>query len=193
MNESELIERIKGFDREIINEYVIPKLEHHREPIPDELKKEVIKRDKYKCHQCGNKIARWDVHIDHVIPVCRGGKTSLDNLRMTHSICNLKKSGRYLEKKEDMHELIAFIDSKINIAYFPSGPCKRCGLDLQKVSGKINERMYAQKALKGYIDILLTGYCSRGCQIQGLESDILFWLLERYSKLEKVAAKLWPD
>jgi 5-methylcytosine-specific restriction endonuclease McrA len=64
-----------------------------RTHVPRGLRKEVFKRDGYKCVECG---ARRDdgatLHVDHKIPVSKGGTDELDNLQTLCSDCNLNKS-----------------------------------------------------------------------------------------------------
>lgn len=44
------------------------------------------------CGICGNQIDSFDeMHVDHIIPLSRGGKDILANLQLTHVKCNLKK------------------------------------------------------------------------------------------------------
>lgn len=55
------------------------------------------------CHICGNLInleaprsvgrAGWEngLHIDHVIPMSKGGEDTLDNVRPAHAKCNILK------------------------------------------------------------------------------------------------------
>lgn len=44
------------------------------------------------CGICGNQIDLFDeMHVDHIIPLSRGGKDILANLQLTHAKCNLKK------------------------------------------------------------------------------------------------------
>lgn len=45
------------------------------------------------CSLCGGAIMGL-VHIDHVIPVARGGKTELANLKPAHPRCNVRKGAR---------------------------------------------------------------------------------------------------
>lgn len=66
--------------------------------------------DKYgsDCHICNFNIdmnasrlvgsVGWEtsLHIDHVIPISKGGPDTLDNVRPAHAICNLQKSNRML-------------------------------------------------------------------------------------------------
>ena len=44
------------------------------------------------CHLCGGDIAGLeDLHMDHVIPLARGGKHSAENIRPAHAVCNMRK------------------------------------------------------------------------------------------------------
>jgi hypothetical protein len=51
----------------------------------------VIERDGLVCHICGTDVEPHDVHIDHVLAIAKGGDSELDNLRVSHSRCNLRK------------------------------------------------------------------------------------------------------
>lgn len=62
--------------------------------ISPELRAEVIRRDRMVCGICFLKVAEGDMHIDHITPVATGGETTLDNLQVTHSACNLAKGAR---------------------------------------------------------------------------------------------------
>jgi 5-methylcytosine-specific restriction protein A len=64
-----------------------------REPHPA-VRAFVIRRDNSECAICGQPVRKWDVHIDHHVPVARGGTEDPDNLRVTHSWCNLEKGAR---------------------------------------------------------------------------------------------------
>lgn len=61
---------------------------------PQWMRAKVIERDGFRCGICSGEVASDDVHIDHVYPVSLGGETALDNLRVTHSLCNIKKGAR---------------------------------------------------------------------------------------------------
>jgi hypothetical protein len=57
----------------------------------------VLNRDHFKCLLCGNSPAiSFDcrLHVDHIFPFSKGGKTELDNLRTLCQHCNLGKSNR---------------------------------------------------------------------------------------------------
>lgn len=64
-----------------------------RTHIPRGLRKEVFKRDNYTCKECGAKKSEGaTLHIDHIIPISKGGTDELDNLQTLCSDCNLNKS-----------------------------------------------------------------------------------------------------
>lgn len=58
------------------------------------------------CHLCGKDIDMtakrspgkpgWELslHLDHVIPISKGGTDTLENVRPAHGICNIKKGAR---------------------------------------------------------------------------------------------------
>jgi hypothetical protein len=69
------------------------KSKRRRTHIPKGMRHEVFKRDGYRCVECGAK--RDDgatLHVDHKIPVSKGGTDELDNLQTLCSDCNLNKS-----------------------------------------------------------------------------------------------------
>lgn len=63
-------------------------IEHSR-LIPSEVKREVWKRDKGVCTQCGSK---ENLHFDHVIPFSKGGASiTAKNIQLLCAKCNLRK------------------------------------------------------------------------------------------------------
>ena len=44
--------------------------------------------------QTGKKGWRHALHIDHLIPISKGGDDTLGNVRPAHAVCNLRKSAR---------------------------------------------------------------------------------------------------
>lgn len=47
------------------------------------------------CGLCGKPIVSFsDMHLDHIIPVSKGGETSPQNIQLTHAACNLRKRDR---------------------------------------------------------------------------------------------------
>ncbi len=64
------------------------------------LRYKVLSRDKFKCVRCGASPATnptCRLHIDHIVPFSKGGKTILVNLQALCENCNLGKGNRHLE------------------------------------------------------------------------------------------------
>ena len=71
----------------------VTKAKRRRTHIPRGLRHEVFKRDNYTCVECGaSKEDGATLHIDHKIPVSKGGTDELSNLQTLCSDCNLNKS-----------------------------------------------------------------------------------------------------
>lgn len=58
----------------------------------DKLRYKILKRDGFRCQICGRSAEDGvKLHIDHIIPVSKGGKTVESNLRVLCEDCNLGK------------------------------------------------------------------------------------------------------
>jgi hypothetical protein len=60
--------------------------------IPRDIMLKVVRRDGQICQQCHLNVPDTNIEFDHLIPVSRGGPTSVDNLRILCKECNRKKS-----------------------------------------------------------------------------------------------------
>lgn len=49
-------------------------------------------RDGGLCHVCGLPCDEHDWHMDHVVPLARGGEHSYRNVAVSHPLCNLRKA-----------------------------------------------------------------------------------------------------
>ena len=69
---------------------------YQRSLMTDSLRYDIMKRDNFRCVLCG-RTAREGVklHVDHIVPVAKGGLTVPDNLRTLCDQCNLGKSDKY--------------------------------------------------------------------------------------------------
>jgi 5-methylcytosine-specific restriction endonuclease McrA len=54
----------------------------------------IYARDDNTCQYCGDRFARADLNLDHVIPRSRGGSTNWENVVCSCVPCNLRKGGR---------------------------------------------------------------------------------------------------
>ena len=62
----------------------------------------VFLRDNFSCQYCFKKFLTNDLTFDHLVPKCKGGKTTWLNVVSACTTCNLKK-GRRLLKNTDMN------------------------------------------------------------------------------------------
>lgn len=65
------------------------------------LKRLVKKRDEGRCQYCGDLSPGG--HIDHVIPLSRGGTDSIENLKWSCPTCNLSKGDKTLDEWHGAH------------------------------------------------------------------------------------------
>lgn len=65
-----------------------------RPSISPALRARVIDRDGLVCGICQGAVDPDDVHLDHVQPFSKGGPTTFANLRVTHSLCNIRRGNR---------------------------------------------------------------------------------------------------
>jgi len=76
------------------NQKTTVKIEDKRD-IPIGLRYKVLSRDNFKCVICGDHPAsdpKCKLHIDHIEPFSKGGKTKIENLRTLCNRCNIGKS-----------------------------------------------------------------------------------------------------
>lgn len=60
--------------------------------IPRQVMLKVVRRDNHVCQECHMYVPDDHVEFDHIIPISKGGPTSVDNLRLLCRSCNRKKS-----------------------------------------------------------------------------------------------------
>lgn len=66
-----------------------------RKLMTKELRKSIMVRDNYTCQKCGKYMPdEVGLHIDHIVPVSKGGKTVPSNLQVLCSKCNGSKSNK---------------------------------------------------------------------------------------------------
>lgn len=64
---------------------------YQRCPIPTSVRVKVWERDEGRCMKCGS---RQKIHIDHIIPISKGGSDTVENLELLCQVCNLAKGAR---------------------------------------------------------------------------------------------------
>ena len=66
--------------------------EPKREPIPPDLREQILRRANGRCENCGESTKY--LQIDHKVPVSRGGTNDPSNLQVLCPSCNAKKGNR---------------------------------------------------------------------------------------------------
>ena len=72
--------------------------DYERSLLTPKLRYEILQRDGFRCAICGRgQEDGVKLHVDHIKPVSKGGRTTPDNLRTLCQDCNLGKSDSYVE------------------------------------------------------------------------------------------------
>lgn len=83
---------VKLETRSVQKELMQNQIKIERPKMSDSLRYDILKRDGFKCQICGaSKTDGVKLHVDHIIPVSKGGKTIYSNLRTLCDRCNLGK------------------------------------------------------------------------------------------------------
>lgn len=66
-----------------------------RAKMTDSLRYDILKRDSFRCQICGSSAQDGvKLHVDHIVPVAKGGQTTASNLRTLCDRCNMGKSDK---------------------------------------------------------------------------------------------------
>lgn len=77
--------------------------DYERSLLTKSMRYDVLRRDGYRCQLCGRSANDGVIlHVDHVIPVSRGGRTVMSNLRTLCEECNLGKGAKF-ENRSDAY------------------------------------------------------------------------------------------
>lgn len=90
---------INGLIKKILeNEKRRESRDYQRSLMTDSLRYDVLKRDGFRCVICGRTAEDGvKLHVDHIKPVSKGGKTEYENLRTLCDQCNFGKSNKWDE------------------------------------------------------------------------------------------------
>ena len=71
---------------------------YQRSQVTESVRYNVMRRDGFRCTICGRDASDGvKLHIDHIVPVSKGGKSTMDNLRTLCEECNRGKRDKYDE------------------------------------------------------------------------------------------------
>jgi hypothetical protein len=60
------------------------------------LRFQILARDEFRCRYCGRTSLEVALHVDHIMPASKGGKTESQNLITACADCNIGKSDAIL-------------------------------------------------------------------------------------------------
>lgn len=66
--------------------------------ISKRLRFEILCRDQFACQYCGHFAPQVQLHVDHIVPVTRGGTSAPSNLRTACEDCNMGKLAMELDE-----------------------------------------------------------------------------------------------
>ncbi|MFZ9016248.1 MAG: HNH endonuclease [Ilumatobacteraceae bacterium] len=72
------------------------RVDEERRLMTNAMRVDVLRRDGHRCKMCGRDSGVIELHVDHVVPVSHGGRTTMDNLQTLCRDCNLGKSNRFV-------------------------------------------------------------------------------------------------
>ena len=79
-----------------VKDYLSRKTKPKRRPIKASLRFKILERDSYRCQTCGATAADGaKLHVDHILPVSKGGTNDESNLRALCFECNIGRGNRY--------------------------------------------------------------------------------------------------
>lgn len=59
----------------------------------------IIDRDQSRCYLCGKVCLPHQIHLDHIVPLARGGAHRADNLAVACAQCNIMKGARLTNRR----------------------------------------------------------------------------------------------
>lgn len=79
-----------------VDKYIREKLQNKRVNLRPSLRFKILHRDQYRCQACGATAEDGaKLHVDHILPVSKGGTNNESNLRALCSECNIGRGNRY--------------------------------------------------------------------------------------------------
>lgn len=93
------IQLTKDFKRPSIKQYKKGVKPSQRNRMTSSLRLAILERDRFSCCYCGrNAYDGVKLHVDHIVPVSKGGKTVKGNLQTLCVECNQGKSNKLIKK-----------------------------------------------------------------------------------------------
>lgn len=74
-------------------------MQAERRKLTPQIKATIALRDDFQCQFCGKKLRWHEVTVDHILPICKGGKTDIENLQILCSHCNSQKGSKNVKNQ----------------------------------------------------------------------------------------------
>ena len=92
------IDMTKDFKRPSVQQYKKGIEPSQRNRMTPTLRLAILERDKFRCCYCGrNAYDGVKLHVDHIVPVSKGGKTIKGNLQTLCEECNIAKRDKIID------------------------------------------------------------------------------------------------
>lgn len=89
------------------------------------IKEQVFQRDGYRCLRCKTDLF---LTYDHIIPISKGGKTTVENGQTLCQKCNLEKGCREIDYRKKEFKVLYKIDLKHIVKRKRQWHCLECGI-----------------------------------------------------------------
>jgi hypothetical protein len=140
------------------------------------LRDKILRRDNFRCVFCGRGVNDGvKLHVDHIIPVSKGGTSHADNLQTLCEECNLGKSNRHSRSNYEDNN-IPPLDM---IAFY----CNLLGLKLQFTQAEL-KTAFRESAAKYHPDT----YGSSSSRDRENAETLMKQINEAYEVLKKIAS-----
>ena len=107
-----------------------------RRPLGQQLRAQVLARDKYRCLMCGRGTEEVVLEVDHVVPVADGGTDELENLATLCRDCNRGKSAYRFSDYRNMNVVPTDLHGRFEFLHDPrQGDLERFHLHLYYKNG----------------------------------------------------------
>jgi len=180
-----------------------------RKAIPKKVRFEVFKRDSFTCQYCGAEAPDVVLHIDHILPVSKGGNNGKLNLVTACQGCNSGKGATLLSddsaikrSKRQADDLQGRLEQIEMIAEWQSGLCDLAEKQVDIITDALcsdtdwtlndSGRMIIRKVLRRFSlqEILAATDISREQYfVRGGEGEIVTWSFEK--ALGKIGGICW--
>lgn len=123
-----------------------------RRKVTGDVRQEIYNRDRGMCVYCNEEVSIEEAHIDHFVPISKGGNSEYNNLVLSCSSCNSKKSNMIPDDVKIKHPDMAnsidrvsrYIETLSGVSYTPKEKEKDKEKEKEKEKERKNLPIYGQ-------------------------------------------------